>query len=287
MFSWTMSSFGQPTFGEPKQTVSATRAKPFLDLPTEIRLAIYKRLFAGAHLNIEIKVENQKLTIWRVKYSYRPSKVHAALLETCSKVHTKAVPIMAGAINLIICFDDVVRISIGAPGSFIAAILSRCRDLDLGKLAGLTYAPTFLSKIMPSIRMITYSNKNQMGLCFNMAAFPELEILTVRDTPDYDESEMLPHIDALGLCNSSSLDARLTERIREQLMSGKRWAELKDVLETQDCKFRVLCRTTLSFQDHRRRCDARPGSCICQRGGVWPPESTLPTFVCSVHQGCR
>jgi hypothetical protein len=223
----------------------------FLTLPLEIRLGIYKRVFAGAELKINVTLDdNNKFTITRMKSG--PNGIKAACLATCSQFNVEAFPIIAGAINLVIYFED--KNGGSADG------------LNLTDMATLPYAPSFLSRFIPFISKLTYEQHHSEGCCFGLAAFPNLkEMRFRRSQPLALDSMNLPHLTELALCKTKDATLALASAARDEIMFHAHWTVLRELGEVSDRKFRIYVQTVASYGHHHNVCTAAPEVCLCRR----------------------
>lgn len=201
----------------------------FLTLPTEIQREIYKNVFAGAELNINVTFdENEKLNITSEKC---PSRViYTACLETCSKINIEAFPIMAGAINLAIRFLNLMDTT----------------ELNLNNLTTLPYPPSFLSRILPFIIKLTYERHLHDGCCFGFPAFPNLRELRIRISQPFAlEGDILPNWN-----NSATLARALCDKV----MLRDDWIDLRELLEVSGRKFKVYLTAQIYYYHRGELC---------------------------------
>lgn len=210
--------------------------KSFIDLPAEICIAIYKKVFADTHMAIHVFDQDEKPRVTRIRQTigYYPSIIHATLLETCSKVNTETFPIMAGAMRLAIASNTS-----SSPGK-----------LNLEALKCLTDAPACLSRIFPFVTKLAFFNGYQKSICVGISAVPKLEQLWVVSDLDWETSTTftkLPHLNKYILRNFGELDAYLARTFRAAIRTTSDWTGLKETVETQGRKFQVLFQTWAEF----------------------------------------
>lgn len=255
-------------------TITSNPRKAILDLPTEVLLEIYKRVFAGAQISITVEITNGELMIKRMIDAL--TELYTAILQMSSKVHAKAFPIMAEAINLNITFNAV---------QFWTSQGMRWNDLDLGALASCTHAPPFFSRIMPFVIVIiiTYSNDNGMGSCFNPTAIPKLKVFCLVETANLTRMHF-PGSNQLCLSNPKGLQRRLFEHMRERIVHSEHVQELRNIMDGQNRKFQIVYHTTLDFACRQRDCGAALDTCNCLHERVprtWLESDEYPTFGCT------
>ena len=226
----------------------------FLKLPAEIRHAVYKRVFAGAILSIDVTMDatdmltTNKLTIKRTKFA--PCVVNAAVLETCSTINVEAFPIMAEAITLAIHFKDIFGMT----------------GLNLTKLTNLSYTPSFLSRIFRFTTKLTYSHYYWNRYCFGAAAFANLKEICIRTSRLLAlGSNDLPHLNELALSETTDAASTLASAARDEIMFDDSWSDLRELVETRDRKFRIYLQADADYDHHRHMCTAAPEVCLCRR----------------------
>jgi hypothetical protein len=142
--------------------------KSFLSLPYEIRAKIYKEVFVGSQVHLDLakgvahdRFQSQEDPISVLEYD-GPEEYNVLLV--CSQVKNEATPILASSLRL------TLRHNLD---------LHRRFSIDFFQLERDDKAPAFLRQAIPSIRCIRFVSTYASRLKSDLRAFPRLQQLQI------------------------------------------------------------------------------------------------------------
>ena len=272
------SSVLRPLQNSSRSTVTdpSMTTKSFFDLPPEVRVKVYKFLFAGCQLEVSV---TQRDTAKIARERNSANMLHSAVLETCTKINIEAFPILAGSINLTLEYCDVARGNDFAQGNVRDSIEDLPTGLDLSHLAKLPYMPAFLLRVLPMIENLTYTDRwGNPGVCVGMESLPKLRVLSV-DSADGDWFENVrsppPYKDFIE--GSEDLDARMAIGARNFILSNSPSREqVRKILAHPNRTFKLLY---IWIMDHTCERTDPENTCLCDEKGLVHPQDSTPVMV--------